>query len=198
MTVFLLLVLFANILTNTATPHVVRRKPVETQDFRSLSERDFLDGGELLWSEPGYATNSNLDPMLFPESADPVSLLSDQVFAASCDGTQSSSLDPFIDLSGLDARGLIDGLSDKSDIDISLNEPEKPVCRSPTGQESGPGSGGEKDPKQNPEPLLAPLLLEDEQPGLEAGKCYVDGYIWALCCNGGTQGIFVYGCLLCE
>ena len=197
MNFFLLLVSFASVLTSTATPYTVTGEGAKSPDFRSLSERDILDGeatDELLWPD---AIDFELSPLIFPEIADNAPVFSDQAFAVPCNGVQSNSLDPFMDLPVLDARDLFDDFSEISSFDTSLNEPDKPVC-APRSQQSDPDNSGGKEPKQDPNPILAPLIPENEQPDLEAGRCFVDGYIWPLCCNGGFQGVFVYGCVMCE
>lgn len=202
MNFLLLVVFFARLLTGIATPHAVsndRAETLHTISKASLSGRDLPDGelSDLLWPESGDISNGDSDTILFPESDDTLPALFDQASATGC-GDSQSSLDLFTDSSTLVSRDFIDNFPGLRDSVTPLNQLKDQACPAPNSQQSGPGNGGGQDPKPNPEPNKAPLLPESEEFDLESGKCYKGDYKYPLCCEEGTDGVYAYGCWLCE
>jgi hypothetical protein len=166
----------------------------------SLAGRDLLDGGltaDSLWLEPGETSSGDSDTLLFSDSDDTSPIVFDQASAAGCGGTQSS-LDGFTHSSTLNARDLIDNFPGLRDLVAPLNQLGDDACPAPNSQQSNPGNDEGPKPKPNQEPNQVPPLNENEEFDLDPGTCYGKDYPYALCCEDGPEGPYVYGCWLCE
>lgn len=147
----------------------------------------------MLFLEAGDATNPDL---LFSEN-----LGFEQASAVTCDGTQSSNLDLFLDPFELNARDLMDDFPGLGDLVSPLNELDAPpttdVCRPRIGQRSSAKKGAV------PQPGLQPLMKTADQYLLEGGHCDDPEYPVPLCCLGPSEGIsqveiqVVQGCYPC-
>lgn len=176
--------------------------------FWSRAAQNFPDEevpDDSLWFDNGDVTDSASDPFLFAENSDIASspMVFDEASAAACDNTQSS-LDPITDLSGLNARDLIDQFTGLQDLVIPLQQLPDSECSAFTG--TGGSNPNEQKPKPGtdngePKPGTESLPETSTEPvprlGRPSGLCPID-YHYALCCSGDVVGTNVMACVYCE